>query len=252
MNWRAELRANDVDRRPPPKEATPDRGHVEQPGERSETRLLAPKPSPILPDSDLRRRVVVAPMPAAPTALVRAVPPLPVIDTQGQEGLTEEQEQAAQKLVKLERDAQLAAAGKKRTRTTPESVTHYTKEQKHQALERCLTALRKSPNAYGILPPLYRELGIAGGTVSGWLHLWRKEHGDKLPSEVFPEQKTLLSKPTPPASAIVPKAAPQSGLYIPGLEDAVRAIIEQQCGPIIDRLVGEALRRKLAKLGSDE
>jgi transposase-like protein len=99
-NWRAQLRAEGVERRPPPSRsaepapaasaepsrrdaggkpttsafpplrvatAQPDRGYIEQPGEG-----IKPKPTPVmLPDSKLRRRIEVSPTPSTPTACIR-------------------------------------------------------------------------------------------------------------------------------------------------------------------------------------
>jgi len=61
-DWRAQLRAADVPRRPPPSSASADRGYVEQPGE------SAPPPTP--PPATPRRRVET-PTLTAPVALIR-------------------------------------------------------------------------------------------------------------------------------------------------------------------------------------
>lgn len=60
-DWRAQLRANDVQRRPPPSSSkgAPDRGYVEQPNER---RLEQPQ-----------RPRIETPKPAAPVAIIRPI-----------------------------------------------------------------------------------------------------------------------------------------------------------------------------------
>jgi transposase-like protein len=60
-DWRADLRANDVPRRPPP--SRPDRGYVEQPEERMD--------APSKPPSSPPRRRTETPILSAPVALIR-------------------------------------------------------------------------------------------------------------------------------------------------------------------------------------
>lgn len=77
-DWRAQLRAEDVPRRPPPSSRgeRPDRGYVEQPEERVNATAFPPRQPPHQPPRQQRRRVET-PTLYTPVALIRFEHPAP-------------------------------------------------------------------------------------------------------------------------------------------------------------------------------
>ena len=165
-SWRAELRAEDIPRRPPPERETriapsserlqrADRGYVEQPEERvtpAVDREAWRNPKPV---ADPPRRIVRVVSEAAAMAMPQALP-------------APESKPEAQALVKLERKApEEPARGRGHQR-------EYSEEFKAEAVRRVLAGQR------GDTPKIAKELGISENTLATWAWRARKAGGAEM------------------------------------------------------------------------
>lgn len=165
-NWRANLRAAGIPRRPLPNR--PDRGYVEQPEERVEQQIAG----------HMRRRVET-PEATPPVALVRNREPLVQQDLRGRGEVIVVAPQAAnqtelpkseppQTLVKLTRPP----PERETTMAPKRIVTRYPKEFEEATVARVLAGER------GDMAKIAADSGVNLNTLTTWVYRYRKTHGE--------------------------------------------------------------------------
>lgn len=238
VDWRADMRANDIARRPPPsgtREARPDRGYVEQPEERVDAEREQKKLERF---SSPPRMVGVQPI-AQPIS----APPAPEPQPEAPLVLAKSSDFARE-------PASVAKVRKKR-------VLH-ARDVKVAAIARVLTLMANGEKV-GAQVRVAREVGTHESNVSQWA---AKEDivrdAKKLnaasapkpeaalahlptqaPAPVASAQQTLLSGP-PSSSGALP---PAPTLVVDGLEAYINALV--------DRRVNERFRAYLRSLGGE-
>lgn len=242
VNWRAELRANDIERRPPPSEARPDRGHIEQPGERIDK---AP-PQMLRPPPERETRLSPHPLPGF-TA---------------QRTTEETTREAPQSLVKIERgkaDVPAKKPRKPRARSALYGMPPGEQDRFRLALIREVIL----DGRHGCQVRIAAENGISHSGLSNWVKAWRDEHGNVPPPDPDASQ-TLLSAPAPPpgsavqsavqsaAPAITPSPAPVTAIQAPpalgALESYINALVDQR----VELAVERALKAQMRKIWGDQ
>lgn len=208
--WRADLRANGIARRPPPSSerlSQPDRGLIEQPGERDEPR---PRPAPRsaldeLLEEEQRERE----LPASVTSVCREPQP------------TEEREEEVPR----------AAARKKR-------VAH-SEEVQRKAAERVLAL-----NTRGASKKVADELGVHQSNVSNWVQKWgpaiRRESDKTLVSapSSAPITRVVSKADAGAADQAAKNLVDMLGAYITA---AIDARVEQR----VNEAIAERMKRLL-------
>ena len=224
--WRAQLRANDVPRRPPPsseRAARPDRGHVEQPGERS-------------PPAMVRRRVET-PAATRPVALVRQLAPEIRHDLHGRGELI----LPGMQLRPVEPPPppsapsppaaeQTEMPAKKRTvRRHPDETREKAIALFHQLTEEFRKRGVTGRNT-GATELVAKKLGIGAATISNWVQrdLARREGlAQSQPTLVSSPQSGPVSVkgPLPPVPVVV------------GLEEYIKAVVAREVAAEVKRLM---------------
>lgn len=217
-DWRAQLRAADVPRRPPPSSASADRGYVEQPGE------SAPPPTP--PPATPRRRVET-PTLTAPVALIRTHytregerKPRSALDELLEEHVNEELAKAPAPPpdpAPLQLEAPPVAAKKKRKFTD--------KATQIAAVRRVLAG----ENAAAIA----RELGVHPSNIANW----KRVHAAAIKRSPKPREPEPAQSSSPAGNGALP---PPPTLQLDGLEAYIQAVV--------DRAVAVRVRSELRRL----
>jgi hypothetical protein len=221
-SWRADLRANDINRRPPPSSKSgPDRGFIEQPNERR------PEPPP--------RRRTETPTLTAPVALIRPqVAPQPIPNSGGvlDELLAEHKAQTETKPPKP------SPAPEKPAR---QPGKHYTAVYRTKIVHEYRQALQVEPH---LTQKAFAERhGIHQTLMSNWLKRVSEEEARAAAAEKRretlaakkaenEEQKTLLSRPQPPSDV------------------RTFEVVSRELAEAIERV--KALKRELRALLGDE
>ena len=212
--WLAQLRAQDIPRRPP---------HTQRPGEQTQPTVL------------LQRRVVI-PMAALEQAQNESIAeelglpldPQPSSYTPAPTTLApvpETQPSAPPEATKM--------AAKRST-----ARSHHDDEYKIAAVARMLEKQRKAMEAgstmRGLLNEAARAAGVTGPSFKGWMHNFRKEAA-KL-NRAPEAQQTLLSRPSEPVSAAGPLAPVTCTLN--GLEAYVNALVDKRIKERLAAMLG--------------
>lgn len=248
-DWRSTMRANDVQRRPPPTERVnrPDRGYIEQPEERvkvtTSTQPTARRIVSVIPLAALEREQLQDlsdelgepledPTKPPERQLMLQLQP----ETQPSEPAKSEPEYV--RLAREERElmaeepempAKPRGADKKK-RATPVYVDD---SVKYEAMRLVMTGKR------GDVPKVAKRFGVPQGTISSWLYTWRQKHGNELPPVVAPAaSQTMASSGVQSMNGHAPVSAPVSvsngqlppppTVVLAGLEEYIKALVAQQ------------------------
>jgi len=229
-DWRAQLRAEGVERRPPP--SRPDRGYVEQPEERINTTVLPPRTPPH------QRRRVETPTLHAPVALIRlerpgnsAPPPEPPSPPEPiyyvpppaellpPEPATQAPPPDTEQPTPQLGEADMAPRKKRKTRTwtDPDTQRESVSRIIHQGVSHKTIA---------------REIGVSVSAVGKWVKTYGarvKRSGPVSSERAFeaPAAQRTLPSVAPRASGADPKA-PELVVRFEGLEAYIRAVVAQE------------------------
>ncbi len=246
LNYRAEMRAHGIDRRPPPsnrgalgsgaandRDARPDRGFIEQPEERLQ---FADKP----PREAWRNPAPLPPEQRKPTAQIAA----PKIET-----TIAPPPAAPQEPERKERGPD------KKKRRTPIHKGMSPLEFERLRLKAIRLVMEDGEHGSGVR--VAKMLNVSSGAVTTWVKQWKAKHGRKtLPPLEDPSfaRETLLSRPSPPPSEpVAPEspresiravvAAPNVVVNAPSLRAALEAFIQNAVDARVDAAIRAHMKR---------